>query len=465
MMMRITFRVLAGLCVLSWLGCGPSTLAPVSSIDEQGQKDIRAGNGLTTTAFLNALTAGHDAIKALRTSTLSTATFSASGNAILNQALVDPNAQTTMGYLVGCALSQNQSVTWKNPTNGVTTTFSGALGICPMWNTGLPSATCLQQVSACVVARNNPPGYHVPISIRGQDRDTGYAFMLAGTVPDYTYVPVTQGPVWVQSVNPCTDGGSDPGRNCGWTLNDVLACKIGSQVTIKGVASDNSTQVLLRACKGVAACDNGANFQFSSELEGTAGWLIDGQENLSVVCPDDGNIAVMSAPMDSTSPISVQVSVSDATYPADEEQVFSYREGAFFGNIFDETALAPGLDIHFVAGKLTGVPKAPIAGSIYQHMFSCYAPNWLNGPAYSEERLCAVPDGGANCLATSVGECLMESGAVSGCAITDGSQLVGDGDYENCYDSSGNPWNVPVTTYLFDACSVVDDPVNCKWVP
>jgi hypothetical protein len=147
---------------------------------------------------------------------------------------------------------------------------------------------------------------------------------------------------------------------------------------------------------------------------------------------------------------------ANTTYGSSEGEVFRYREGAFYGTLFDTRALATTVQVHS-SGLLTG-KDAIVQGSVYRKMFSCYAPEWLEGMAYATHRVCALPDSQGNCAATVAGPCVHPSEPgfpTSMCQVEDGPLVSGDGDFEQCYDPSETLWMEPVTVYLHGPCDLL----------
>jgi hypothetical protein len=163
-------------------------------------------NGLATDALVdNKLTTNPTSLDNLVSHSLSSASFAP--GTYLHGALEDPNALSVMRDIVQCALGPGDSVQWVDPswTDGVDDvsldedsvgacqpydpqlgmgaicSWSGTLGLCPEWQSGAPTPACRQLVSACVLARNNAFGVHVPISLRGQ-YESGTLFPMADPV-------------------------------------------------------------------------------------------------------------------------------------------------------------------------------------------------------------------------------------------------------------------------------------------
>jgi hypothetical protein len=70
--------------------------------------------------------------------------------------------RATLSYLVKCALPAGRRIT-KRDQNGVTHTFSGAVGVAPTWETGACNDRCQRWVTACMMAHINTTGTSLPI--------------------------------------------------------------------------------------------------------------------------------------------------------------------------------------------------------------------------------------------------------------------------------------------------------------
>ncbi|WP_437594439.1 hypothetical protein [Sorangium sp. So ce1000] len=154
----------------------------------------------------------------------------------------------------------------------------------------------------------------------------------------------------------------------------------------------------------------------------------------------------------------------DATEKAD----YPWREGAFFGNLFNPSALNTDFEVTLVAGKVTRPTLTPahLDDMIYKEAFVCHPEEHAAGPRYDEvtymqRRVCARSTGGGQpgCLAKHVGAC--------GSYAAGGSQQMGqenvcagepvDGTYTGpCTGNAGDAkrWMHPVTVYLREPCDV-----------
>ncbi len=70
--------------------------------------------------------------------------------------------QSTMGYIVRCALPSNHTITAKD-SNGKSYSFAGAIGVAPEWETGTCNTTCQERMTGCLLAHVNTSGVHIPI--------------------------------------------------------------------------------------------------------------------------------------------------------------------------------------------------------------------------------------------------------------------------------------------------------------
>ena len=84
------------------------------------------------------------------------------------EALEDPDARMFLRYLTACALPAGAR--FEVVIDGRVQGFDGELGLAPEWAgpQGSCGPSCRGWVSACMMARVNAHGEHVPISIRGE---------------------------------------------------------------------------------------------------------------------------------------------------------------------------------------------------------------------------------------------------------------------------------------------------------
>jgi hypothetical protein len=379
------------------------------------------------------------------------------------------DAQHFMSYLVGCALEPGHSVLWKDPLTLTVNKWDGLAGLCPQWETGAPSQQCKNRVSACLLARNNAYGRRVELSMRGEDPARPALFALEPETHPVEVDPDLGGRV--PSYETCTTPQSSMNRDCGWKADFIGRCVPGQTVRLGAggrapdqctsppalpLGSASGTRMMLRVCDDTLGCDQGSERQLG-QSEGTCATT---SPAVTFTCPASGYFNVMAAPYDSTLVGTVSVAVETGTlastrYRLSEAEVYPVREGAYYGNIFDSSALAAKVYVE-ESGRIQGKDQV-VKGSVYRKMFSCQAPEWSDAAAYATHRVCALPDSESNCAARSMGVCIdwtNRSYPASKCGKDDGTVVRGDGDFEQCYDSDGGGWNEPVTVFLHEACGM-----------
>jgi hypothetical protein len=80
-------------------------------------------------------------------------------------ALSDPSTREVFSHIVGCALPADATLV--ATIDGFDIEFFGGLGLAPQWRTGPLNVAGQRWVSACMFAKLNGNGVHIPISIRG----------------------------------------------------------------------------------------------------------------------------------------------------------------------------------------------------------------------------------------------------------------------------------------------------------
>jgi hypothetical protein len=87
-------------------------------------------------------------------------------NNLDTQALMStPDGREVMGFIVGCALGNGQTLTATDP-DGVPYTYQGWLNLAPDWATRAPTVAERRWVTSCLLARTNVFGQPVNISLR-----------------------------------------------------------------------------------------------------------------------------------------------------------------------------------------------------------------------------------------------------------------------------------------------------------
>ncbi|MCY1082922.1 hypothetical protein [Archangium lansingense] len=473
------FHALAlGVLLLGAPGCQPDTsdegLDTSTGTVEGG---LRVANSLTTQALvLNAISTNPWANDLVAAGGLAPLFHPVTGNTYLRLQLRDVDAQRFMSYLVSCALPAGNTVAWKDPLTSTVRTWEGKAGLCPQWELGAPTDVCKRRVSSCLLARNNALGRRVELSMRGEDPLQPTLFSLETETRPVEYDP-DLGNARVPSYETCTSTQLGVSRDCGWTADFIGRCTPGQTVRLgtggkapdqcttgSALGSSSGARMMLRVCDGIIGCDQGSDRNLG-QSQGTCATT---NAAVTFTC-GSGFFNVMSAPYDSSLTGAVNVAVETSTsaatsYRLSEKAVYRVREGAYYGNIFDSTALATKVFVDDT-GHLVGKDQI-IQGSVYKKMFSCQAPEWTNEAAYASHRVCALPGSGANCAAKPVGDCFNYSNPLaSKCKKDDGAVVWGDGDFEECYDPSGTLWNEPITVFLNEPCGLMPGAPadSCVW--
>jgi hypothetical protein len=175
-----------------------------------------------------------------------------------------------------------------------------------------------------------------------------------------------------------------------------------------------------------------------------------------------------------------------ARLPLPEDAYFTYREGAFFGNLLDPEGINGAAAITIKNGQLVGpsvhgsqlplnppvgsrLPSDLASGPVYKHMYACSSSVWDQPKAYMLKRICAGSsgDGAHGCAAQYTGSCREPSskgptGPVNVCSRDSGT---GQKDYEDCA-VAGKTWPSAMTVLLHDPCDMFPptpaDPFNHK---
>lgn len=443
--------------LIIYAGCAvPDDLAAV-------EQNAIATNAIATNAIAtNAIATNAIATNAIATNGILSGAVT---DKEIRRALHDPNARVFMKYLVSCALDAGQEVTWTSADRSTSETWSGALGLCPAWMSRAPDAACKQRVSACILARNNAFALSVKFSMRGSTPSG--ALRLSRVVPPHEYPRGSDTPA--ASTIACTQRTSGL-RDCGWSLAAVGRCTPGTSTTVAEgsvpgcnggaqLGTPSTVDTMLRVCEGITACD-GADALASNDTACNAP-----APAAQFTCPASGIYAVLHAPHDSRDSLANSEGVIAATssYPSPELRVFRWREGAFYGDLFDRHNLNPAkpqvwVDANYV---VQGVAESDaFRGVVYPHMYACASDNWNWPHALFEYRVCAGSDPKApftrNCAASYVGLC-------SQVCRTSDAGAAGDFDFGDCVGGD-ELWRLPSTTVLSDPCDMVPNG-TCAHVP
>lgn len=173
--------------------------------------------------------------------------------------------------------------------------------------------------------------------------------------------------------------------------------------------------------------------------------------------------------------ISVELSVrghrADGTaipLAANETTDFPWREGAFYGDIFDPARLADNVNIYIDDnGVVHGRDGLKVVGPIYTNMFACVSSVWTFPDALAKDRVCA--GGGVNCAARNVGACRYHQtfNPKYECGTHDDAATgYGDKDYQYCKDllsPTPHVWKNALTVFLDSPCALYpkENSENC----
>jgi hypothetical protein len=440
--------------------------ADIGAPEDPGLEEAEgiAYNGIAYNGIAyNSLTANATANPVMALVPLSTDSYNFGRVPELEYQLNDSLTQSFMGYLVSCALEPGQVVEYYEP--GWENKWEGAMGLCPEWNVGPASQECQELVSSCLLARVNAMGHAVELSFRGHD--SAWTELPVGSEVPTGDTRENKSEVTALTTE-CATATSSLSRSCGWDYDFVGYCGAGSTVTVGAGAPAASycagptygktydvgygTDSIMRVCSGILGCEvYDPNYVGTADNTCGTPW-----PSLTFTCPASGYYTVMTANRWSHRKVQTLTQASAGYMHASERQVFSWREGAFYGNLFG--SLAQGVNVHFDKqyGKVIGREFA-VKGSMYTNMWACFSNVWNYPDAYMKDRVCAGSD--YNCAATPVGACQYHATATPTyvCDVNDGDPVVGDGDYQGCKGQNGTGWKNAMTTFLNDPCDVAGD--------
>ncbi|NMO22533.1 hypothetical protein HPC49_41095 [Pyxidicoccus fallax] len=440
---------------LAALVCLLALLVPASRA--AAEPGIRILNSLATADLqLNALTTNRESLKALSSGPLSSKAF-ASDERLAHQ-LEHPPALRVMDYLVGCALAPGQKVEWKS-LKGEFHTFEGEAGLCPEWERDAPSPECLGYVTACLLARNNAYHLEVELSMRGEDPRDPKRFNPSGASEE-----------WSPMFLPCLAGGFGLEPECGWLGENVGRCTPGEVVTVAagapapdtctGKVGDIGGDRVLRVCEDARGCTRGDALADADRNK--CGGIA---PSATFICPASGEYSVMSAPYNRSTPPGtwVRPQATAGAYPAAPFGAFTFREGAFYGNLFDPDALSIEVLLDHEKDFAPYLVRKSYQGYPYLNVFACHSRDWVSGDDHLRSRICANATVGGDslhgCLALPTGPCEPGSGSTlpRRCDDDDGDKVLGDGDFEGCQDASGFSHPEPITVFLRSPCDVLPE--------
>ncbi|MDC0710423.1 hypothetical protein POL68_18240 [Stigmatella sp. ncwal1] len=148
------------------VGCEPADEhASARRSTRQRSETLQSPNGLSVNGLsVNGLSVNGLSVNGLSVNGLSTQAFRDWFN------LAPSLNEVTMRYVVRCAMSESESLSWSNPHTSEQYTWKGQLALAPGWSAGLPpSLTEQQAITACLAAHANKFGLHIAISVLGRD--------------------------------------------------------------------------------------------------------------------------------------------------------------------------------------------------------------------------------------------------------------------------------------------------------
>lgn len=484
---------------------------PVAPRAKQPSNDMPM-NSMTA----GALNANGPLLQHLKNAPLSSALFT---SATLDPLLKGPEADELLKYVASCALDPCDSITVPAGAapSGFPTSFPGELGLCgqryrdsldlepidrstesstiatariwpiePLWKNAKPSQGCLERVSACMLARVNSAGKKVTISMRGKGLKTLNRVPTATMLRENRGTPILS---FKGCDTPCLWG--DPvRRNCDWEPRHVGQCVAGEQVSL---TLNAPAQARIRVCRGIHGCDD-TNVGVPGAGGTTLGWtplvqlpalpayggemiaFAQGINTVQFECPANGPIVssaktgyyavMLASPTPGGAPLPANLDVSTGpvapphAYPATEENVFTFREGAFYGDVFAPITLAPN--------------TCPDTDIFAADQYVCVSRMWSDGAAMASDRFCAVP--GSDCFANPVTGCDLVLAAPKSTTLgtkpppwatknvaTDLSTAKLNSEvYDMCEGPGDRIWRHPYTTYLNHPCDLFPSLDACK---
>ncbi|WP_437590932.1 hypothetical protein [Sorangium sp. So ce1000] len=401
----------------------------------------------------NALTTNPKALSFLRKHALDDDAFDAGKHPYMSLQLTDPNARDVLGYIVSCALGPSDQLKTTDPTSPTSPTWKGELGLCPSWGKGAPSEECQQLVSACLLARVNRLHRRVPVRLTGHNL----------TLPRDSVAVETRYPRGDVNAGH-SEGTPIMAFSRGWSPGQVGRCTPNEPVTLSISDPSSCAQTSLRVCKGIYGC-----YDASSEPGKYNGFLGEktgacGDAPLTFACPGGGFYAVM------TKPRAASITGGGAgAYPAPEADVFSFLEGAFFGNLFEPEGLTRFREMVLEKGRpeRRGGP-IPDKGDDddalpHRNIYACYSLGTQDdtsrddeeGAAYLNDRVCAKPGSKKKCFPNPPRRCHFKDAGVNASKGAHCTWRPGESMYQDCKGDDGVSY-APITVYLNDPCSLVD---------
>jgi hypothetical protein len=484
-----------GVAVAGMVGVGRASPTQGGSTDEGNPK-----NGLSNDSFLrNAVTTNERSLRHLLDHALTDALF---GDPYFARQLHDPHGRAAMAELVSCALDDSTYLTYVDPLTSATHRFTGELGLCHRdnevgdWSRNPPTRACQELVTACMAARVNAVGESVPLSLRGGSMTN---FTLLPAVPQekrFREPSQPRDPVIGALIGSFNWPTCVLGRECGWMPAHVGKLRYGEQARL--VITDPARCAMrIRVCAGIHGC-----------IDATSGWtpppgFDDGRYskwvtekpnacvsspvliNYNNVASLGGYYSVMVLPPATRHVVPPITNLGEGAYPADEASVFTFREGAFYGNLFEPHELKRNCEVPVTdpevpvciptdntpmppdcekAGGYSARCPEPHPSVPYRHVYACFSAPQAetstddrDGIQYLNARMCDVKDPDFRCFPHQPVRCFYADEDTNEhrgahCDRVNGVYLRCEGRDDDDRDLEYRP----ITTYLNAACDLID---------
>lgn len=452
-------------------------------------------NGLSSDSFLrNALTTNPEALELLRSQPLTPALLS---HPLIHLQLNERGARAVMAELVKCALTPATTMTYVDDL-GTSHQWRGELGLCEQpqlpvgdWTASPPTTQCQELVTACLMARVNGLQKAVPLSLRGAPDMLFPQRRTVSTEPTLREETLHEDPADGTPIGSFRWPLCPVGHECRWAQAHVGRCT-GGTISLAIDDADACGTTPVRVCAGIHGCYGPgspvgypSDVPYSKFLHEQTGAC--SGATLTFSCPVGGgtggfySVMVRRAVGAATvPPLPAPVSKLRGTgsYPATEAEVFSYVEGAFYGNLFHPEELAIRCRVNataptvLVCQRADGTSEPTTCGPVsagcsqrrltvpYRNVYACYSLTRTDegaAVAYMNDRICAQRNGDEPCFPHPPQRCNLR-------CEWDGAS----GRYQRCSGIARSLGEssifAAITTYLNDPCDLIGSDGLCARV-